>query len=366
MILHLYFARRFALMCLGLAVILFCLTALVDLVDLLRDFSKVDDIGFGQIFQLMLLKTPGTLNQILPLILLLATITLFINFARSSEMVVTRAAGRSATRALFAPVTVAFLIGVLAVTSLGPMVAAFSNRFSVLSESYQAGGTATLSVSSEGLWLRQGSDAGQSVIRAARSNADASILYDVTFLTYAPNGGPVQRLEAASAALLPGLWSLQDVKQWPLMQDTNPEAAAQRFDRLEVPSTLTLDRIRESLGAKSGISLWDMSEFIAQLEQAGFSAQRHRVWFQAELSRPLFLVAMVLVGAAFTMRHTRLGGTGLAVVSAVLLGFAMYFVRSFATILGENGQLGIYLSTWAVPIAAILLAFGLILHAEDG
>ena len=109
-----------------------------------------------------------------------------------------------------------------------------------------------------------------------------------------------------------------------------------------------------------------MNGFIEQLEQAGFSSRRHHVWLQSELARPLFFVAMVLVGSAFTMRHTRFGGTGPAVISALLLGFALYFARSFAEILGENGQLAVPLAAWAVPVAANLLAFGLILHAEDG
>ena len=85
-----------------------------------------------------------------------------------------------------------------------------------------------------------------------------------------------------------------------------------------------------------------------------------------ELARPLFLVAMVLVGAAFTMRHTRLGGTGIAVLTSVLLGFALYFVHNFARILGENGQIPILLAAWAPPVASILLTMGLLLHAEDG
>ncbi len=366
MILHVYFARRFALICLGLTVVLFTLTGVVELIELLRDFGAVEEFGFPQAVGMMLLKAPSTIDQILPLILLLATVVLFISLARSSEMIVTRASGRSAVRTLFAPVTVAILIGMIAITTLGPMVAAFSNRFASLSETYRTGGNATLSVSAEGLWLRQGDETGQTVIRAARSNADASVLYDVTFMTYIAGGGPARRIEAASAALLDGAWSLRNAKEWPLSGVKNPEKEARTHETLTLPSTLTLDRIRERLGTSAGVSIWDMPSFISQLEQAGFSAQRHKVWLQAELSRPLFLVAMVLVGASFTMRHTRFGGTGVAVISAVLLGFVMYFVRSFATILGENGQLAIGLATWAVPTAAILLAFGLILQAEDG
>ncbi len=366
MILHIYFARKFLFICFAMTLVLFALTTLIDLIDLLRDFGSIDDVTLWQVVQLTLLKSPKTIDQILPLILLLSTIALFLNLARSSELVVTRAAGRSAVRALVAPVTVALCVGFIAVSTLGPIVAAFSNKFAILSEDYRAGGSAVLSVSSEGLWLRQGGEEGQTVIRASRSNADASVLFDVTFLAYSPDGGPIWRLEANSAALGDGVWVLQDVKIWPLVEGGNPEAESSQHEKFELPSTLTLERIRESLGAFSGVSVWDMPTFIAQLEQAGFSAQRHKVWFQTELSRPLFLMAMVLVGAAFTMRHTRLGGTGFAVISAVLLGFVMYFARSFATILGENDQLAIPLAAWAVPIAANMLALGLILHAEDG
>ena len=66
------------------------------------------------------------------------------------------------------------------------------------------------------------------------------------------------------------------------------------------------------------------------------------------------------------MRHTRFGGTGVAVLCAVLLGFGLYFIRSFAQILGENGQIPILLAAWAPPVASVLLALGLLLHAEDG
>lgn len=365
MILDLYLARRFVMAFIGLALVLFFLIALVDVIDLLRDFAELD-VSFGQILSLMLLKSPGALNQILPLIALLATITLFITLARTSELVVVRAAGRSAIRSLVAPVVAALLIGAIAVTTLGPIVAAFTNRYQSLSENYRTGGNAALSVSGEGLWLRQGGADGQTVIRATRSNPDASVLYDVSFLSYGPGGGPVRRIEAASAALSDGHWTLRSAKDWPLAPGSNPEAEARSYDILTLPSSLTIERIRESLGATTGVSIWEMTDFIAQLEQAGFSSRRQQVWLQAEIARPVFLMAMVMIGAAFTMRHTRFGGTGPAVLSAILLGFALYFARSFATILGENGQLAIPLAAWAVPVAGNLLALGLILHAEDG
>lgn len=365
MILDFYFARRFVTSFLVITGVFLALIVLVDLIEQTRKFSDFG-LSLGQRLSLTFLNAPQTINQILPLIMILATVVLFIGLARTSELVVTRAAGRSALRALISPVVVSLIIGVLAVSTLNPIVAATTKRYAALGENYRTGGASALSISADGLWLRQGEPTGQTVIRAGRSNADASVLYDVTFVAYAKDGGPVRRIEAKSAALSDGAWSLRDAKVWPLITGINPEANAMQHDLLVVPSSLTLDRIRESLGTPAGVSIWDMPEFIAQLEQAGFSARRHKVWMQAELARPFFLMAMVLVAAAFTMRHTRFGGTGTAVLAAVLMGFGLYFIRSFAQILGENGQIPTVLSAWAPPAAAILLAIGLLLHAEDG
>jgi lipopolysaccharide export system permease protein len=339
--------------------------ALVDLVDQTRRFAD-RGVSAGGIIELTLLNTPETVQAVLPLIVLLATVGLFVSLARSSELIVTRAAGRSVPVLLIAPLCVAITIGAIATTMLNPIVAGTSKRYTELSQGYRSGGASTLSISEEGLWLRQGTPQGQMVIRAWRSNPEADVLYDVTFLAYAPQGGPIRRIQADSAELRPGEWFLRNVKDWPLTPGINAEGSSTSRQTLVLPSTLTVERIRESFGRPSTISIWNMQDFIRQLDQAGFSTVQHRVWFQAELARPLFLVAMVLIASAFTMRHTRLGGTKIAVLASVLLGFALYFIRSFGLILGENGQIPVLLAAWAPPAASVLLALGPLLHAEEG
>ncbi|SMC92932.1 LPS export ABC transporter permease LptG [Primorskyibacter flagellatus] len=364
MILHYYFARRFLWMVVSVTGVFFAFLMLLDLVEQMRLFDA--SVSFGEVLVLTLLNTPQSLYQILPLILILATIALFLSLARSSELVAARAAGRSGLAALIAPVAVTAVLGGLAVAMANPIVAATSKRYDALKETYRSGGTSTLSIGADGLWLRQGDLRGQTVIRAARANPQATVLYDVSFVAYAPKGGPVRRIEAETASLIAGEWVLSNAKAWPLVAGLNSEEAAQEHETLRVASTLTQESIRDSFGTPSAIAVWDLPTFITQLEEAGFSARRHQVWLQMELARPLFLIAMVLVGAAFTMRHARLGGTGIAVLAAILLGFGLYYIRNFAQILGENGQLAPALAAWIPPIASVLLAMGLILHMEDG
>ena len=296
MILHYYFARRFLRMFLGVLAIFFLFVSLLDLVDQLRRFDA--SVSFARVLQLTLLNTPQALYQMLPLVMILSSIALFLGLSRSSELVVSRASGRSGLATIVAPALVAALIGALAVGMGNPIVAATSKRFSDLSERYDSGGSNVLSLGAEGLWLRQGDASGQTVIRAARTNPEATALYDVSFVSYGPGGGPVRRIEADEARLEPGVWVLENAKIWPLDSGVNPETASRREPELLLaPSTLTQENIRDRFGNPAAVPIWELPVFIANLEQAGFSARRHQVWLQMELARPLFLVALVMVGA---------------------------------------------------------------------
>lgn len=364
MILDRYFARRFAVIFVALFGVFGAILTFLGLADNLRRYGT-DAGGFGDILDLALLDAPRGVYQILPLIMIIASITLFLGLARSSELVVTRAAGRSGLRLLLAPLTVAILIGAIGVAVLNPIVAATSRAFDGKVADLRGSGS-VLTLASSGLWLRQGDDLGQTVIHATRTNLSGTTLWDATFLTFGPDGTPQARMEADRAVLSNGMWEMEGVKTWPLDTDATPEAEATVATSASIPSSLTADQIRNNFGTPSSISIWDLPRFIARLQAAGFSAQRHLVWFQMELSQPIFLGAMMMIGAAFTMRPQRGGKVGLNVLIAILLAFTIYFIRNFAQILGENGDVPAALAAWAPPLAAAGIAMGILLQREDG
>lgn len=364
MILHRYFARRFLMSFLGVLGVFFVIMVSLDLVEQLRRYASTD-ATFGDLFVLTLLNVPQGIYQILPLIMILAAIALFLSLARSSELVVTRAAGRAALRTLLAPLGVAFVIGLIAVAILNPIVAGTSKQFETRVNALR-GETSILSVGNTGLWLRQGDSNGQTVIHAERTNLDGTVLRDVSFMTFTADGRPRERIDAGTARLTPGAWALSVAKIWDLQAPDTAEASATRTAQLTIPSSLTRAQIRDSFGTPSSIPIWELPAFIDRLRAAGFSAQRHLVWFHTELALPVFLVSMVMIGASFTLRHQRGGRTGLMVLAAILLAFVIYFIRNFAMVLGENGQLPAVLSAWAPPLAAVGLSLGFLLHSEDG
>ncbi len=363
MILDRYLARRFLRTFGATLAIFFGLLALIDLVEQTRRFGgRVE--GTGDLLALTLLNVPAGLYEILPLVTIIAAISLFLSLARSSELVVTRASGRSAIRALLGPSVVAVLLGTLTVAAFNPIVAATSGEYEAR-EARLAGEESVLAFSADGLWLRQGGGLGPTVIRADRANLDGTVLSGVTFLTYDAEGRPDERIEARSARLEQGRWVVEEARLWPLSAP-NPEAAATTQATLTLPSPLTADQIRDSFGDPSSISIWELPAFIRQLEEAGFAAQRHRVFLQMELAQPAFLLAMLLIAAGFTMQYQRGRRTGIVVLLAILTGFGIYFLRNLALILGEAGEVPPALAAWAPPLAAIGLSMGLLLHLEEG
>ncbi|OSP55419.1 LPS export ABC transporter permease LptG [Pseudoruegeria sp. SK021] len=364
MTLHFYFARKFLMTFLGILGGFSVFMWLVELLEHLRRFDT-SETSFAVLAYMALLHLPQVLYQILTLVVLLATVMMFITLARTSELVISRATGRSAIRSLIAPILTAFALGVFTVAVINPVVATMSKRYN-LEENRLRGSEQIVSISREGLWLRQGKTDQQIAIHADSANLDGTHLFEVTFYGFDQSSRPTFRIDAAEAVLETGAWSLQNAKRWSFSSAGNPEAEAELFPTLLLPSDLTRDQIRDSFGTPSGIPIWELPAFITALETAGFSARSHRVWLQSELCRPLSFVAMVLVGAIFTLRHTRFGHTGLMVLFAVLAGFTLFFTGNLTKVMADSGQIPVMLAVWSPPAAAILLALSMLLHFEDG
>lgn len=363
MILDLYFARRFLGRLLGTLAVFFAILGLIDLIEQVRRFGD-EAGGLGEVMALVLLNAPRELYPILPLIVIVAAIALFLGLARSSELVVARGAGRSGIRALLGPAAVALLAGGLGAALVNPLVAATSREYDARVARLLGEGR-TLSFSEDGLWLRQGGEDWAMVIHAGTATAGGTSLERVTFLVFGPDDRPVERVEAARARLGDGEWHLEEARVWPLSA-TNPEAEVQDRARVTLPATLTADQIREGLDDPSALPIWELPSFIARLEQSGFATAEHRVFLHTELAQPAFLLAMLVIAAAFTLSPQRGGRVGLRVLGAVLAGFGAYVLRDLSLVLGEAGQVPASLAAWAPTLAALGLGLAALLHLEEG
>ena len=366
MILGLYLVRRLAATFGAILAVFFGVVVLLDVVENVRLYGG-GDVPFGRLLWLALLRTPSALYDILSLMTILASIALFLGLARASELVVIRAAGRSALRTMLEPAVAVWLAGALAVAALNPLSAASIRAHQQESRALAFPGVETaIVIDDQAIWLRQADTDGQTVLRAEELAPDGTTFLRVSFLRFdAQSGMPWQRIEAARATLGDGVWTLGDVKIWTLSA-LNPEREAERRTQMTLATDLTPARVRDTFFRTDTVSIWALPAYIRALDRAGLSSRLHRAYLQAELARPLMMTAMLLLGAVLMFRHQRAGGTGARVLIAILAGFGLFFLASFARVLGENGHVPLLLAIWTPPVASILLAIGILLNLEDG
>jgi lipopolysaccharide export system permease protein len=114
------------------------------------------------------------------------------------------------------------------------------------------------------------------------------------------------------------------------------------------------------------VPFWDLPDLRAETEAAGLDASAYRLQFQTLLARPLLLIAMTLIAAAFSLRFFRFGGIGKFVGGGVGAGFVLYVATKFVGDLGGSGLLSPSVAAWSPAIVASMLGALALLNQEDG
>ena len=365
-----YVARRFAGMALLMVLALSMLVALFDLIELLRRAATRPEANFALVSQIAALRVPYVAMQILPFAVLLGGIIAFWRLTRFSELVVARAAGISAWGFLAGPVLVALMLGLGASMALSPLSSAMLARAERLDQLYLRNVGGITALAGGRLWLRQADDglqpqgvaiiSGRPIVTRESRPDEVLRLAEVSVWRLSAEDRPLARIQATSAMLQPGRWRFEGA----LVFGADRVAGAPQ--NLDFPTELTPERIENSFASPDTLSLWALPEFITVLENAGFSAIRHRLHFQSLLALPLLAIAMALLAAGFSMRSARRGGVARMIAGGVSAGFALFVLDKITGEFGEAGTLPVVLAAWAPAGAGFLLAAALLLHLEDG
>lgn len=352
-----HFLQSIMLALFGLMVII----TLVDMVELLRRASGKETVGVGVILQLLFLKMPGMAGQLVPYAVLIGSMLALTRLTRTHELVVARSAGVSVWQFLSPALAVVLALGVFMTTIFNPLSAAMMLRFEHLEGKYLTGRPSLLAVSSSGLWLRQiEGDGSEHIIHSLRISQSDMSFSNVVIFTFDQQKKFVERLDAEHASLEPGNLYLRQVTR------SIPGKPPVPIESAILPTTLTLGHIQESFASPETMSFWHLPAFSTMLENAGFSALKHRLYWQSLLASPLLLMGTVLVAAVFSLRLPRRGKVGILVVAGVVSGFMLHFFTDVIFALGSAGTLPVALAAWTPACVVVMIGAALLLHLEDG
>lgn len=367
--LSMYIGKKF-LISIGIAfgAVLF-IAALADFVEIIRRTAEKTHIPFGIVLEMAVMKLPSMGEQIFPYAMLIGSMMALTRLTKSHELIVARAAGVSVWQILQPAVILSFSLGVFVIMLYNPIASSMIARFDTLESRYIEGRSSQLAVSGSGLWIRQiehngsvmnNTPIGEYIIHAERVVQKDMGLQDVVIFTYDRAGKFIGRVDAARAQLTSKMWRLENAIL------SAPEQLPMTHAIYQLPTELSIAQIQDSFADPDTLSFWQLTSFIDTLENAGFSALRHRVHWHAILATPLLFFGMVLIAAVFSLRLHRKGNVALLLTSGALIGFTVNFMKEIFYAFGYAGTLPVALAAWSPPIIVLLAGTALLLHLEDG
>ena len=181
----------------------------IDIVDL-TNRTAGHGVSTAVVIGMALLQLPDLGQKLMPFAVLLGGVLAFARLSRNQELVAVRAAGMSAWDFLAPPLAVAAALGAIMAVVVTPISARMLAQFSALEAKYIKGEASQLSVSINGLWLRQGDENQQSVIHALRVTNQGIHLEGVIVFLYQASDRFAGRVDAKTADLNAGVWTLTD------------------------------------------------------------------------------------------------------------------------------------------------------------
>jgi LPS export ABC transporter permease LptG len=340
----------------GLAVAA-ALFIVIDLLQVLDRFLRVKP-PFIYILEHFLYRLPQALHDGLPVVVLVATIFLFLALSQFHELTAMKAAGISLYRAS-API---LLIGLAIAVASGFFQELLLPRINELGEEVDRvkikGQLPRHLQQRQRLWVRSSDTR---FYRVELLSPGTSDMYGVTVLDVDAQFRLTSRLDARRAHWTDKGWQLSDGA----FRQIGPQGQVQT-----VPFTRTAVDLKEDISdfthiqkTVDAMSYGELKEYISRLEATGFQVKKYLVELHSKLSFPLVNVIMVLVAIPFAVQSPRSGrifGIGLAI--AIMAGYLV--VHYVAIAFARADLLPPLLAAWTANIIFLGLGTSLFLRAR--
>ena len=302
---------------------------------------------------------PRELYKGLPLIMLVATVFLFVSLTRQRELDALKAAGVSLYRACVPILLIAFLISVGALvfqeTAL-PLIATKAEEV----DRVKIRGFPPRHLQQQGqMWYRS-SD--RRFLKIGLLDPVARSLDGLIVLDLAPDFRLIDRLDVRRAQWMSDGWEMWGgiARQIGSSQQVQSHSFEHRV--MELPEHID-DFIRVQK-LPDAMSFLELRAYVAKLRDGGHQVGTYLVQLYSKLSFPLVHLIMALVAIPFALAAPRSGGRAVSIGVAIVVAVAYWLVHSVALAFARADLLPPALAAWSANIIFTGIGTALLLSAK--
>ena len=336
-------------------------TTLVVVVDLLQTLDRFlrSKPPLLTILEHFAYRLPGELYKGLPMIVLIATVFLFLSLTRQRELDALKAAGISLYRASLPILLVAGAISVLAVVFQEVALPEINAKADEVDRVKIRGQLPRHLQRQTQIWYRSSDTR---FFRMALLDPVGKSMEGLTVVDIGPDFRLLERLDARTAQWTPEGWQLADgvLRRVGAQNRITSEPFATRL----VPMSENIDDFIQVQNAPDTMSFLELRAYVTKLREGGHRVNRYLVQLYSKLSFPLVHVIMALVAIPFALASPRSGGRAMGIGVAIVIAVGYWVVHSVAIAFAQADLLPAALAAWTANIVFAGIGTALLLSAR--
>jgi lipopolysaccharide export system permease protein len=334
------------------------LIGVVDLLQTLDRFLRIKP-PFATILEHFAYRLPGELYKGLPMIVLIATVFLFLSLTRQRELDAFKAAGISLYRASLPVLLVAGAISVLAVAFQEIVLPDINAKSEEVDRVKIRGQLPRHLQRQTQIWYRSSDTR---FFRMALLDPVGKSMEGLTVLDISRDFRLTERLDARAAQWSAEGWQVTDG----VFRRVGPQnrVTSEMFESRLLAMPEHIDDFIQLQNAPDTMSFLELRAYVARLRDGGHRVTRYLVQLYSKLSFPLVHVIMALVAIPFALVSPRSGGRAMGIGVAIVIAVGYWVVHSVALAFAQADLLPAALAAWTANIVFAGIGTALFLSAR--
>lgn len=337
-----------------------CGILLSNIFDTLNRFKSVT-FTFTVFLQLASLKLTYLTLEIIPLISFISTLFYLHNLNKTRELSAIFSSGMSILHILTPMILCGLILGILCTAILQPISSTLLNQHNILEMKLNKKHVNQINVSKMGIMIAEEYNDEKHILNVRSIDLSRKTLKQITMLFIDQNNHFIKRIDAKNGTINNNELILQDVTLF----DSPPNTEGQNSASYAVPTSISLDNIKNGYTDPEQISIWHLHQVITVLNNAGMSSIKHSMYYYKQLWKPLMIVSTIMLAACLTQTKQKRTDNIKILGFGIASGFIIYVLNEILLSILTYQKILPLVAISGTTLTTILLSFLIILYLHE-
>jgi len=341
---HIYkvYLVRFAYISLIFSSLIF----IMNILEELKFFSEIEDVGVGLPIFLTILNLPSILFQIFPFIILITTQFFFMKFQSNSEILIFKNNGINNLKIILHLSLIVFIIGILIISIFHFISSNMKNNYLQFKNKYTKDNKYLAVINENGLWIKDIIDNQIMIIHSEKINKN--ILENIAITTYDNEFRNNNSIVARKANINNQVWKLEDVSI------IDSSGKRENISSYKIETNFDYIKINSLFSNLESLNLIELIKQKKDFQSVGLNVSDINLYLNRYFSLPINLIIFSLLSAILMFNVKFKKSTSFVLITGILLSVIIYYIYYFFGLLGSNDKIPILFAVWLPSLILFL------------